>query len=286
MFHVKQMKKYKDYYCTAKDRLVTGELFSVYYNNDRSVAKTKIDTEEDMYRFYESNNYRSHKIKSKTLIDKLYFLSRSVMFSYKYRIICPKTKDFNLLDYGCGNGDFLKDMLGKKIEVVGIEKSLSCQKICQSRGLSVFSSVKQLKQNNYNIITLWHVLEHVSSPSKCISTLSSILSKDGRLVIAVPNIQSLDSQFFKEEWEALDVPRHLWHFTTKGLIDLLKKEQFILLKKRPLFLDAYYISLLSAKRKKMFLPWIIALLVGTISNIVGIYNGNYSSSVFVFKKNI
>ena len=284
MFHVKQMKKHNYYYCTAKDRLVTGELFSVYFNNDRSVAKTKIDPEEDMYRFYKSKNYRSHKIKPNSITDKIYFLSRRLMFYYKYKIISPYKKDFNLLDYGCGNGDFLNYMSEKKIKVTGVEKSLSSQKICQSRGLNVFSSVKKLEQNSYSLITLWHVLEHVSNPSKCINTLSGILSKDGMLIIAVPNIQSIDSQFFKEEWEALDIPRHLWHFTSKGLVDLLKTEQFVLIKKRPLFLDAYYISLLSAKRKKMFSPWIVALFIGTISNIIGIYNGNYSSSVYVFKK--
>ena len=114
MFHVKQMKKHNYYYCTAKDRLVTGELFSVYFNNDRSVAKTKIDPEEDMYRFYKSKNYRSHKIKPNSITDKIYFLSRRLMFYYKYKIISPYKKDFNLLDYGCGNGDFLNYMSEKK----------------------------------------------------------------------------------------------------------------------------------------------------------------------------
>ena len=284
MFHVKQMKKYNNYYCTAKDRLVTGELFSVYYNNERSVAKTKIDLEEDMYRFYKTNNYNSHKLESKTFTDKLYFFSRRAMMFFKYKIIKSLVKQTKLLDYGCGNGDFLKYISDKQIPVTGIEKSLSSQKICQSKGLSVFSSVKHLGKSSYNIITLWHVLEHVPSPTKCISTLSELLSKEGALVLAVPNIQSFDSQVFKEEWAALDVPRHLWHFTPKGLVELLKKKKFVLFKTKPLLLDAYYISLLSARRKKMFLPWIVAFIVGTISNILAVFNGNYSSSVFVFRK--
>ena len=91
---------------------------------------------------------------------------------------------------------------------------------------------------------------------------------------------------FKEEWAALDVPRHLWHFTPDGLIKLLNKQGFVLVKKRPLFLDAYYISLLSAKRKRMFFPWIIAFCVATLSNIIGLFNGNYSSNIFVFRKNV
>ena len=87
------------------------------------------------------------------------------------------------------------------------------------------------------------MLEHVNSPKKCIRVLSSLLIKEGFLVIAVPNIQSADSQIFKHEWAGLDVPRHLWHFTSKGLVDLLLKEGFSFVRKRPLILDAYYISL-------------------------------------------
>jgi len=278
------MKMDKNYYCTAKDRLVSGELFSVYFNNDRTVARTKIDSGEDMYRFYKTNNYHSHQETPKTFTDKIYFISRRLMLHFKYRLIKPKTKNPKLLDYGCGNGNFLKYLSDKNINSIGVEKSLLSQRICRSKGLNVFSSIKDIKQSKYNVITLWHVLEHVSNPLKCISALSKLLSIDGSLVIAVPNIQSIDSQLFKSEWAALDVPRHLWHFTPKGLIDLLQKEHFVLHKKRSLFLDAYYISLLSARRKKIFFPWLIAVFVGTVSNIFGVFTGNCSSSVFVFKK--
>jgi len=278
------MKNYKNYYCTTKDTLATGELFSVYFNKDQSVARTKIDSDEDMYRFYKTNNYHSHQETSKTVTDKIYFISHRLMLYFKYRLIKPKGRNQKLLDYGCGNGGFLKYISDKNINTTGVEKSLTSQKVCRSKGLNVFSSIKHIKQLNYNVITLWHVLEHVSNPLKCISALSRLLSIDGSLVIAVPNIQSIDSQLFKSEWAALDVPRHLWHFTPKGLIDLLQKEHFVLYKKKPLFLDAYYISLLSAKRKKIFFPWLIAIFVGSVSNIFGIFTGNYSSSVFVFKK--
>ena len=127
-------------------------------------------------------------------------------------------------------------------------------------------------------------MEHVPSPTKTISSLARILSNNGILIIALPNIQSIDSQIFRNEWAGLDVPRHIWHFTPNGLIDLLDKQGFILSKRCPLILDAYYISLLSAKRKKLFFPWGISILVGTISNLIAIYTKNYSSSVFVFVK--
>ena len=278
------MKKYSNYYCTAKDRLVTGELFSVYFDNERIVAKTKVNDDEDMYRFYKSNDYHSHQLRPKSFIDYFYFLSRKIMMFFKYRIIYSKSKEVNLLDYGCGNGNFIKYLSNKSLKVTGIEKSLSSQKVCRSKGLSVFSSVKQLGDAKFDVITLWHVLEHVINPQNCLRTLSDFLTKDGLFIVAVPNIQSADSQVFKEEWAGLDVPRHLWHFTPKGLISLLKKEKFILHKKHPLILDAYYISLLSAKRKKIPFPWVVSFIIGTASNLMAFFTGNYSSSVYVFKK--
>jgi 2-polyprenyl-3-methyl-5-hydroxy-6-metoxy-1,4-benzoquinol methylase len=281
---VEQMKKYSNYYCTAKDRLVTGELFSVYFDSERIVAKTKINDDEDMYRFYKSSEYHSHQLKPRSSIEYIYFLSRKIMMFFKHRIIYSKSRKINLLDYGCGNGDFIEYLSNKSFKVTGIEKSLSSQKICRSKGLNVFSSVKLLGEAKFDVIMLWHVLEHVINPPKCIRTLSNFLTNDGSLIVAAPNIQSVDSQVFKEEWAGLDVPRHLWHFTPKGLIGLLIKENFVLYKKYPLLLDAYYVSLLSAKRKKMPLPWIVSIFIGTASNLIAFFTGNFSSSVYVFKK--
>lgn len=278
------MKKYNKYYCTSKDKLVSGELFPIYFNNAQTVARTKVPEGEDMYRFYKSNEYHSHLKKAKDFTSFIYFYSRKILFRFKYNIINNLQKDLKVLDYGCGNGDFLNFLNQKKINGIGIEKSLYSQKLCRSKGLRVFSSASQLDQSNFNVITLWHVLEHVNSPKKCIRVLSSLLINGGFLVIAVPNIQSTDSQIFKHDWAGLDVPRHLWHFTSKGLVDLLRKEGFLLVRKRPLILDAYYISLLSARRKKIILPWLIAIIIGTLSNIIGLINGNFSSSVFIFKK--
>ena len=284
MFHVEHMKKYKNYYCTSKDTIVTGELFSVYFNDNFTVAKTKIPLDEDMYRFYSTDNYQSYKIENKKFTDKVYSFARQVMAYYKYKIITKQTSTKRVLDYGCGSGHFLNYISLRGIEAMGIEKSNVAKKICLDKGLKVFSSIKGLSETKFDVVSLWHVLEHTSSPVKTISTLSTFLSPNGRFVVAVPNIQSIDSQVFKSEWAGLDVPRHIWHFTPKGLINLFKKEGFVLIEKRALILDAYYISLLSAKRRKFWMPWILSLFVGTLSNIIAIFTGNFSSNIFVFKK--
>ena len=278
------MKKYKNYYCTSKDKLVSNELFSVYFNKNFTVAKTKIEEDEDMYRFYESNNYRPHQTIQNTLTDKIYFISRKLMLYFKYKTIEPYVSSKSILDYGCGNGEFLNYVSKRGLNGVGVEKSNHSQKICKKKDLKVFPTIQGLTNKRFDIISLWHVLEHVSNPSKTISSLSTILSNRGHFVIAVPNIQSIDSQVFKSEWAALDVPRHIWHFTAQGLIGLFKKQGYVLIKKRPLILDAYYISLLSAKRKKLIFPWLVSILIGTISNLIAIFSGNFSSNIFIFRR--
>ena len=278
------MKEYKNYYCTSKDTLVSNELFSVYFNKNFSIAKTKIKEDEDMYRFYESSNYTPHQTFQNTLADKIYFISRKVMLYFKYKTIQPCVPLKNILDYGCGNGEFLQYVSKRGLNAIGVEKSNHSLKICKKKNLKVFSTIKHLVNKKFDVISLWHVLEHVSNPSKTVSVLSTILSNKGYFVIAVPNIQSLDSQLFKSEWAGLDVPRHIWHFTPKGLIALFKKQGYVLIKKRPLILDAYYISLLSAKRKKLVFPWVVSILIGTISNLAAIFSGNFSSSIFIFRR--
>lgn len=278
------MKEFKNYYCTSKDTLVSNELFSVYFNKNFSVAKTKIEEDEDMYRFYKSNNYTPHQTVQNTLTDKIYFISRNVMLYFKYKTIEPYFPLKNILDYGCGNGEFLKYVSMRGMNGIGVEKSNHSQRICEKKDLKVFPTIKDLTNKRFDIISLWHVLEHVSNPSKTISALSSLLSNRGYFIIAVPNIQSIDSQIFKSEWAGLDVPRHIWHFTPQGLIDLFKKQGYVLIKKRPLILDAYYISLLSARRKKLIFPWLVSILIGTISNLIAIFSGNFSSSIFIFKR--
>ena len=140
------------------------------------------------------------------------------------------------------------------------------------------------KFNQYDIIMLWHVLEHIPDIGGTIITLRKQLKKDGAIIVAVPNRDSFDSKVYMKHWAAWDVPRHLYHFNHKSLVNFMKNKGFSLVSKHPLFLDSYYVSYLSSKYKKSFFPWISALLVGTISNILGAVTSNYSSSFYIFKK--
>ena len=87
-------------------------------------------------------------------------------------------------------------------------------------------------------------------------------------------------------WAAYDVPRHRFHYSVRGIKKLMKSHGFECLKTKPMLLDAFYISIMSEKYKKSKLSFVKGIMVGLISNLIGLFNSSYSSSVFVFKKTI
>ena len=131
---------------------------------------------------------------------------------------------------------------------------------------------------------MWHVIEHIPNLLHVLPNLLDNITPKGYLVIAVPNNNSFDSKFYNENWAAWDVPRHLYHFNHKSLVKLMKNYSLSLISKKPLFLDAFYVSYLSEKNKKSYFPWISAIIIGLLSNTLALFSSNYSSSVYVFKR--
>ena len=127
------------------------------------------------------------------------------------------------------------------------------------------------------------MLEHIPQPEKIIKRLKNHLELDGKIFIALPNFKSFDSKYYERHWAALDVPRHLWHFTSEGIINTLESSGFEFVKKYPLWFDAIYISYLSEKYCGKRLSLIKGLFIGLFSNIKALFNNEYSSLVYVFK---
>ena len=150
------------------------------------------------------------------------------MFSYKHKVLQKKLQSLGLvLDYGSGDGKFAKYLQQKKINVHTYDPIINNQ------------NKIQLTDNQYDTIMLWHVLEHILDIEAGIFTLRKKLKNDGAIVVAVPNRDSFDSKVYKKYWAAWDVPRHLYHFNHKSLIDFMKNNGFSLISKHPLFLDSY-----------------------------------------------
>ena len=284
MFHVEQMKTRQQFF-TAKDHLTSTHRFKVIWNNDKQRAETEIPLGTDLSKYYKSNDYASHKNKKKSLADLIYFFVQRVMLRFKRTLIKRHSLGRKLLDYGSGIGNFAKYMSKNTYKVLAVEPNSTAIAIAKSKGIKTVSCLKNVPpMESFNVITLWHVLEHVSNLKKTLGELRSRLEKNGKLIIAVPNLNSFDSQYYQSHWAALDVPRHLWHFTTPGIQILMKEAGFVMSHKYPLWFDAIYIAYLSEQNLGNNWPLLRGSFIGFISNLKAFFSGEYSSLIYVFEE--
>lgn len=239
--------------------------------------------------YYKSEEYISHSDTSKGVISKLYKIVRNYTLRKKVDLIGKYARSGNLLDYGCGTGMFLSEAKRSTWNVFGIEpdngaRSLASKNINGEVYESMDTAKKFLPDVTFQCITLWHVLEHVSSLNETLSWFHNILDKDGVLILAVPNHKSYDARKYGEFWAAYDVPRHLSHFEESTMINLLKRNGFEHVVSLPMKFDSFYVSMLSEKYKNGTVKYINAFCSGLISNLKARKPSEYSSVIYVFRK--
>ncbi|GAB3687020.1 class I SAM-dependent methyltransferase [Spirosoma flavus] len=191
-----------------------------------------------------------------------------------------------ILDVGCGTGAFLESCRNNGWKVMGMEPDPDARKISSKKlEAEIQSNLSAIVGSKpFDIITLWHVLEHIADLNVTIPQLHQLLSQNGTLLIAVPNSDSYDAQYFKQYWAAYDVPRHLHHFTPKTISRLFEKHGFKLVYKKPMVFDAFYIGLLSTRYQGGKTDYLKSIRVGLTSNSEANKTGNSSSQIYLFKK--
>lgn len=273
---------------SVKDYSITKEVFELIKCAHCSLIITSPrPTAQYIGKYYASIDYISHSGKSKTLFDKIYLSARNLTLRWKYKLI----KDYfpqpgNIADVGCGTGEFLNFMKRKNWRVTGIEPNETArEKANELLENLVFKDLSEIKDSRVDVITLWHVLEHVHDLNNTLQKLKSLLSPQGRIIIAVPNPNSHDSDHYKNNWAGYDVPRHLWHFTQSTMTALLSKNGLKVVDVRPMKLDSFYVSLLSEGYKypggSKFIMGARAFIEGLISNFSARKNKEYSSLIFI-----
>ena len=287
MFHVKQSSDIKDteveVVLETKDYMVSGESFSIVKRPGQSYLETQ-PVPLALDRYYESDAYVSHTDASDSFFERTYQFIKQITLRQKVRSIGkPKSKRNMLLDFGAGTGDFLQTAKSKSWKVYGVEPNFQARELARKKRLELFSSLEGVKGKQFDVITLWHVLEHVPNLTECLKKLDALLSPGGILVIAVPNYKSWDAKKYKEFWAAYDVPRHLWHFDRKAMKELLPKT-FRQIRTKPMWFDAFYVSLLSEKYRTGKQNWIKGGLNGLRSNLSACYTKEYSSIVYYYQK--
>lgn len=277
MFHVEQ----RDTYIKTVDHFLTKEKFKIQKTSIAGLLQTHpVPTKEDMSKYYKSEKYTSHNSKKRGLFFSFYRFFREVNFYVKYRFLSTNKVNQKLLDFGCGEGYFLNKLKKKGFNTYGVDVSLINQPA------NIYSSIfdRRLDNIKFKQITAWHSIEHVHELHKTALRMYDLLDEKGTLIIAVPNYLSFDARYYKSFWAAYDVPRHLWHFDKKSLKQVFENIGFRFIKSNPLFLDAYYISLLSESYKKSTFKILKSILVATTSNVLAFFTKEYSSNIFVFKK--
>ena len=270
----------------SRDYTVSGKEFELRYNEDLDMLETFPRPEiHELPEYYKSEKYISHTDSSVSFFDKVYQRVKNYMIDKKLDWIEKEKKSRGvLLDIGTGTGDFLVRAKSRGWTVRGIEPNEKARRLSSQKGVPLEGELSVLKAHSFDVITMWHVLEHVPDLQKQIEELSRLLKKDGVLVIAVPNFKSYDAEIYERFWAAYDVPRHLWHFSRNAIPNLFHPKGFRVMKEKGLPFDSYYVSLLSEKYRSGSKVPLSAIWNGYLSNKKAQKTGEYSSIAYFLSK--
>jgi len=282
-----------EHHISCKDFTVSHETFSISIDEESELlVTTPQPKEEDLGKYYESEDYISHSDTKKSLIDKLYHWVRNYTVKKKVKLINSfNAEEKSILDIGAGTGDFLAACKNDKWKVTGVEPNENARAIAKSKisnsKFQIFDDIQKLtlesKEKTFDVITMWHVLEHVPNLNAYVSNLKTLLKPNGTLIVAVPNFKSYDANYYKEFWAAYDVPRHLWHFSKKSISNLFARQNMKVKKVLPMKFDSFYVSLLSEKYKTGKSNMLKAFLIGLKSNAKAKSSKEYSSHIYIIK---
>ena len=275
-------------YLEIKDHSVSKETFELIHDFEYDFLVTTPQPEEEkLSDYYQTEDYISHTDSKRNLLEKVYHLVRNISLKRKLKLINSfSLEGKKLLDIGCGTGDFLQICQANNWNVSGIEPNEQAREIANSKtnnSVNDSNHLLKFKKHSFDVITLWHVLEHLPNLEEQISIFKLLLKPNGRLIIAVPNYKSHDAKHYKSFWAAFDVPRHLWHFSQTSISKLFRKENMVVEKTLPMKFDAFYVCLLSEKYKSGFMNPFKAFWNGWQSNLKAKRSREYSSLIYIIK---
>lgn len=275
-----------DEFLECADYLVTQQNFQLVKCSQCEFVFTNPRPPESLIQdYYSSEDYYSHQKKSVSLISSVYNMIRNINVNNKLDLISKyHSASLSLLDYGCGAGVFLEAARKRSYSVAGVEPNTEARQIVTDLGMEVYTpdELDQLKNQSYDVISLWHVLEHIHCLNESFELLKAKLKSDGIMLIALPNLNSWDAQKYKANWAAYDVPRHLYHFSKNTLSKFAEKHGMKIVGIHPMKFDAFYVSLLSEANSVLKYPNAIAN--GIRSNFNARKSVNHSSLIYILKK--
>lgn len=276
---------------STKDFAVSQEVFSLVQCPECQLIFTNPRPDKKAIApYYDFPAYYSHQESSKGLIPTLYATIRKHAITKKFSLINSLQTQHSILDIGCGTADLLHHFQSKGWQIQGMEPSTKARAIAtQKLNQKVFKKLKHIPENHiFDIISAFHVLEHIPNIKKTLDFILKHLKSDGYLLIALPNYASWDAEKYKEYWAGWDLPRHLHHFNPHSIKILADTFGLSLIRHYPMRFDSYYVSFLSEGYKNPANSTLLNLgkgfLTGLYSNIKARNSGNYSSILYLFKK--
>ncbi len=283
---IKEFKRIQDY-------AVSQESFTIDQCQNCDLIFTNPRPEkQDIAPYYEFEEYYSHSDGGDDLVSKIYQ-------GVKARNIRSKLKDLEFLhgapgkwlDYGCGTAELINQGKMAGWEVSGIEPNSNAFSLANTKlPGQIFQTLDDCSETSFDIISLYHVLEHIHDIRETIKELLNKLKSRGHLIIAVPNPLSPDSNKYQDQWAGWDVPRHLYHFPSSTMEEFGKIFSLDLIRIQPMLFDSFYVSLLSESyqnpNQSNISKYLSAFYSGLWSNIKASSDSNFehSSNIYYFRK--
>lgn len=188
-------------------------------NNCASTYTIPELSEHELSEFYEKGLYGGKTNRFNSFVK----IVSNIFQAERLRKVSCDQKSGSLLDIGCGKGKFMSYAADKRWRVSGIEPAETGSTIAERQvGIPIFRSLDDLENDEpFDVVTMWHVVEHLLEPTEELQRIKPFLKQDGRIFIAIPNFESIQSKLGKSKWSHLDVPRHRVHYTPQSISNLL-----------------------------------------------------------------
>tara|TARA_B100001564_G_scaffold230815_1_gene194872 strand:+ start:76353 stop:77216 length:864 start_codon:yes stop_codon:yes gene_type:complete len=285
---VEQVLKNKSIYIRCRDYAISSKQYDLLYNEKHDMLITHPQlSAQDIERYYVHDEYDSYITGYKSIYQWAYYYARKLSIKLKVSLVSKFVPEGGfVLDIGSGSGDFPLAVRKRGWSAKGVDSIKKARDVANKSVPDLVmppSYLAALGAQTFDVITLWHVLEHLPELDSQIRNLKRLIKSEGRIVLACPNFRSYDAKFFCKFWAAYDVPRHLWHFSKNSISSLFQKHGMVVESIHPMWLDSFYISLLSTRNKYGRYKILQAFLVGLISNIKAIFSGQFSSLIYVIR---
>ena len=274
----------------CKDHSVSRETFALFKDVKRDLLVTLPQpSEKKLPDYYKSEDYISHTDSKRNLMEVGYQLVKQLSLKRKVKLVTRINQSpGKVLDVGCGTGDFLQACEQSGWSIAGIEPNEKARQLASSKTnfkdyCSTIEELIESRPEPFDMITMWHVLEHVPNLADFIYKVRTLLKPDGVLIAAVPNFKSWDAGHYNSSWAAYDVPRHLWHFSRNSIEIIFSEFGMRIFEVLPMKFDSYYVSLLSEKYQKGKQNYFSAFYQGLRSNLKAKRSGEYSSLIYLIR---